>query len=194
MHIYHIVLPDDWAAFDTDLYRAKSLETEGFIHCSFSDQLNGVIQRHYSREPQVVVLDRQRDLSPYLRPHKSRGYRERETYADEIDASCYPHPSVFICDFEVARARNFRRNSQAEFRRGQTPRLDRSRTLAAAYRRDHGRQRPMGKAPRQATHIRPSRRSYFGSLDHRTLSSSRDRRGHALRLLDRELHTPACRG
>ena len=43
MHIYHIVLPDDWAAFDTDLYRAKSLEPEGFIHCSFSDQLNGVI-------------------------------------------------------------------------------------------------------------------------------------------------------
>ena len=61
MHIYHIVLPDDWAAFDTDLYRAKSLETEGFIHCSFSDQLNGVIQRYYSREPQVVVLEIETD-------------------------------------------------------------------------------------------------------------------------------------
>ena len=41
MLIYHIVLPEVWAAFDTELYRATSLETEGFIHCSFADQLEG---------------------------------------------------------------------------------------------------------------------------------------------------------
>jgi uncharacterized protein (DUF952 family) len=61
MRIYHIVLPDDWKAWDTDLYRAKSLETEGFIHCSFSSQLNGVIARYYSREPEVVVIEIETD-------------------------------------------------------------------------------------------------------------------------------------
>ena len=61
MRIYHIVLPDVWDAFDTQLYRAKSLETEGFIHCSFSDQLNGVITRYYSGEPEVVVIEIETD-------------------------------------------------------------------------------------------------------------------------------------
>lgn len=57
MLIYHIVLPDDWAAFDTELYRAKSLETEGFIHCSFADQLAGVIKRYYKGEKRLIILE-----------------------------------------------------------------------------------------------------------------------------------------
>ena len=57
MLIYHIVLPDAWAAFDTDLYRHKSLETEGFIHCSFANQLDAVIERYYSREERLTVLE-----------------------------------------------------------------------------------------------------------------------------------------
>ena len=80
MRIFHIVLPDDWAAFDTDLYRAKSLETEGFIHCSFSDQLNAVIDRYYSKEPEVVVLEIETDAL------MSRVLNEPST-ANEI----YPH-------------------------------------------------------------------------------------------------------
>jgi len=61
MRIYHIVLPQDWAAFDTELYRAKSLETEGFIHCSFAGQLDAVIGRYYAGEPEVVVLEIETD-------------------------------------------------------------------------------------------------------------------------------------
>ena len=57
MLIYHIVLPDVWASFDTDLYIAKSLETEGFIHCSFAEQLDGVIERYYKRQNRIVVLE-----------------------------------------------------------------------------------------------------------------------------------------
>ena len=57
MLIYHIVTPEDWAAFDTGLYKAKSLETEGFIHCSFADQLDGVIERYYKGEDRIVVLE-----------------------------------------------------------------------------------------------------------------------------------------
>jgi uncharacterized protein (DUF952 family) len=80
MRIYHIVLPDDWAAFDTELYRARSLETEGFIHCSFADQLNTVIQRYYAGESEVVVIEIETDSL------MSRVLNEPST-ANEI----YPH-------------------------------------------------------------------------------------------------------
>jgi len=55
--VYHIVLPEIWAAFDIELYRAPSLETEGFIHCSFADQLDGVIERYYQNADSIVVLE-----------------------------------------------------------------------------------------------------------------------------------------
>lgn len=61
MLIYHIVLPDAWAAFDTGIFRAASLETEGFIHCSFAAQLDAVIARYYRDEPRIVVLEIESD-------------------------------------------------------------------------------------------------------------------------------------
>ena len=57
MIIYHIVLPEVWDVFDTDLYRTASLETEGFIHCSFAHQLEHVIKRYYSGAESIVVLE-----------------------------------------------------------------------------------------------------------------------------------------
>jgi|SRR6476620_7451710 uncharacterized protein (DUF952 family) len=57
MFIYHIVLPEKWKAVkDNSSYEADSLETEGFIHCSYDHQLDGVIGRYYSDAPEVVVL------------------------------------------------------------------------------------------------------------------------------------------
>ena len=61
MLIYHIVLPDAWAAFDTGLYEARSLETEGFIHCSFAEQLDAVVERYYSEAPSIIVLQIETD-------------------------------------------------------------------------------------------------------------------------------------
>jgi len=57
MTIYHIVLPELWDAFDGDLYEAASLADEGFIHCSFDHQLDGVIGRYYSGADSLVVLE-----------------------------------------------------------------------------------------------------------------------------------------
>ena len=57
MLIYHIVLVDDWAAIDTDIYKAPSLETEGFVHCSFSDQLDSVVERYYKNADELVILE-----------------------------------------------------------------------------------------------------------------------------------------
>jgi len=56
MLIYHIVLPEVWDAFDLGVYHAASLESEGFIHCSFYDQLSGVIDRYYQGKEEIVVL------------------------------------------------------------------------------------------------------------------------------------------
>lgn len=57
MIIYHIVLPEAWAAFDGDLYEHASLADEGFIHCSFDHQLDGVIERYYSGVDKVILLE-----------------------------------------------------------------------------------------------------------------------------------------
>jgi len=57
MRIYHIVLPEVWDNFHGILYEADSLATEGFIHCSFADQLDGVLRRYYSHVPKVKILE-----------------------------------------------------------------------------------------------------------------------------------------
>jgi uncharacterized protein (DUF952 family) len=57
MFIYHIVLPDTWEAVkNNSTYAAESLETEGFIHCSYDHQLDGVIERYYSAASALVIL------------------------------------------------------------------------------------------------------------------------------------------
>ncbi len=83
MNIYHIVTPEVWEKFkDKDFYEAESLKTEGFIHCSFAEQLDGVLQRYYKDARKVFILtlrhgktdfgigkrtfDQQRNLSAYL--------------------------------------------------------------------------------------------------------------------------------
>lgn len=80
MLIYHIVLPEDWAAFDSELYRAESLETEGFVHCSFAGQLDAVIERYYGDKDRIVVLE----IDPELL--MSRMVKEPSTNND-----IYPH-------------------------------------------------------------------------------------------------------
>jgi uncharacterized protein (DUF952 family) len=57
MRIYHIVKTDVWRSFAGEFYSAESLGTEGFTHCSFADQLDGVIARYYADAGEVVVLE-----------------------------------------------------------------------------------------------------------------------------------------
>src|SRR6476659_6885402 len=57
MKIFHIVLPDVWADFAGTHYEAESLASEGFIHCSFEDQLDAVLKRYYSGRDEVVILE-----------------------------------------------------------------------------------------------------------------------------------------
>ena len=67
--IYHIVLPEAWEQVkDKTFYEAESLAAEGFIHCSYADQLDGVLERYYSDANEVVILslDANRLTSPLV--------------------------------------------------------------------------------------------------------------------------------
>ncbi len=57
MPIYHIVLPEVWEKFKEEkFYEADSLQTEGFIHCSFAEQLDTVLRRYYKDAEKVLIL------------------------------------------------------------------------------------------------------------------------------------------
>ena len=56
MLIYHIVVSDVWEMFHRDRYESESLGTEGFIHCSFADQLDAVLKRYYADAKAVTIL------------------------------------------------------------------------------------------------------------------------------------------
>jgi len=56
--IYHITTPAAWqAAQQAGEYRADSLETEGFIHCSRFEQVTPTAGRHYAGQRGLVVLE-----------------------------------------------------------------------------------------------------------------------------------------
>lgn len=57
MLIYHIVLPEVWENFiEENEYEAESLETEGFIHCSYRNQIEDVLERYYKTAEKVLIL------------------------------------------------------------------------------------------------------------------------------------------
>lgn len=58
MKIYHIVTTEVWGNFKgEDFYEAESLQNEGFIHCSFANQLEGVLERYYKNAGKVLILE-----------------------------------------------------------------------------------------------------------------------------------------
>lgn len=57
MFIYHIVLPEVWERFkNRPSYQPESLANEGFIHCSYSSQLEAVLERYYRDAERVLIL------------------------------------------------------------------------------------------------------------------------------------------
>lgn len=55
--IYHITTRSNWAdAQLTGEYKAPSLESEGFIHCSEAGQVAGVLSRYYAGKNDLVKL------------------------------------------------------------------------------------------------------------------------------------------
>ena len=63
MLIYLIVLPEVWEKFaDAFEYEADSLRSEGFIHCSYRNQLEDVLGRYYKNAKRVLILA----INPHL--------------------------------------------------------------------------------------------------------------------------------
>ena len=57
MIFYHITTPEQFAKFaDEDFYQAESLQSEGFIHASFAEQLEDTLKIHYKMVAQVLLL------------------------------------------------------------------------------------------------------------------------------------------
>src|SRR3982750_2278050 len=55
--IYHISTVTDWnKAKQKGSYIAASLATEGFIHCSEENQVQGVLERYYPGKKDLVKL------------------------------------------------------------------------------------------------------------------------------------------
>jgi uncharacterized protein (DUF952 family) len=54
--IYHLVLRSLWERDPAQPYRANSLETEGFIHCCFAEQVAGSANRFYAGASDLLVL------------------------------------------------------------------------------------------------------------------------------------------
>lgn len=56
--IFHIVPQSVWVAFSgKGWYRPESLETEGFIHCSDSDQVAEVADAYYGGRTDLMLLE-----------------------------------------------------------------------------------------------------------------------------------------
>jgi uncharacterized protein (DUF952 family) len=69
MLIYHVVIPEEWEAAEKEsFFEAKSLSDEGFTHCSYADQLEGVLERYFADAGEVVILhlDANRLTSPLV--------------------------------------------------------------------------------------------------------------------------------
>ncbi|HEY7428517.1 MAG TPA: DUF952 domain-containing protein [Gemmataceae bacterium] len=64
--IYHLVLRREWEEQSDQSYRADSLAGEGFIHCSFAEQVAWAANRFYAGQQDLLVvqLDPSRLTSP----------------------------------------------------------------------------------------------------------------------------------
>lgn len=85
--LLHIALPDDWAtAQQSGEYRVstrgRSLDDEGFIHCSYPHQLLGVAGRFYGDVDEVLLL--------HLDPNRL-GAEVRVEPAVEGGSELFPH-------------------------------------------------------------------------------------------------------
>ncbi len=55
--IYHVTTKQDWEnALKEGFYEATSLHSEGFIHMSTKDQVQGVLERYYSGVNDLILL------------------------------------------------------------------------------------------------------------------------------------------
>jgi uncharacterized protein (DUF952 family) len=80
--IYHLVPGSTWQQAPEGPYRAGSLASEGFIHCSNRDQVAAAANRFYANEADLLVLaiDVERLTSPVRDEEAGTGERFPHIY------------------------------------------------------------------------------------------------------------------
>lgn len=77
--LFHLAEPGAWADAQVSperVYRAASLRTEGFVHCSWPHQLDATAQRYYRGRDDLVLLRidaRHGAIAPHLVVEATRG-------------------------------------------------------------------------------------------------------------------------
>ena len=57
MIFHHITTPEQWVAQEPhDFYTADSLDTEGFIHCSFAEQVDKTLSLYFKGMEKIWLL------------------------------------------------------------------------------------------------------------------------------------------
>jgi uncharacterized protein (DUF952 family) len=78
--IYHIADPERWkSAAERGLYAADSLESEGFIHCSFAHQVQRSLDKFFRDADAVIILE----IDPLL--------LQSELRFEPADDDTFPH-------------------------------------------------------------------------------------------------------
>lgn len=61
--IYHITTKEEWTiALADGIYKAASLDKEGFIHCCTQEQVPGVLVRYFNGKKQLLALSIDADI------------------------------------------------------------------------------------------------------------------------------------
>ena len=88
MRIFHLTTTEVWAAAQeagvyTTSTRGRSLEQEGFVHCSEAHQVDGVRALWFADVPDVVLLEVETDrlTSPWR--------------TEQLDGADQPYPHVY---------------------------------------------------------------------------------------------------
>jgi uncharacterized protein (DUF952 family) len=57
--LFHLVPADSWAALTLDQpdYQPESLRSEGFVHCSFAEQVLGSAAKHFAGISDLLVVE-----------------------------------------------------------------------------------------------------------------------------------------
>ena len=56
--LYHLATGADWARYQADgVIVPPSLETEGFVHCSWGRQVPGTVEKHFAEETHLLALE-----------------------------------------------------------------------------------------------------------------------------------------
>lgn len=103
-HVYHLVTRREWEKHRQGPYKAESLKTEGFIHCSNREQVAASANRFYEKEQDLLLLTVDAELLTSLLSDEEASSGER-----------FPHIYGPIDRVAIIKVEPMRRNERGEW-------------------------------------------------------------------------------